>query len=117
MTPQEPQPWVLHVDLDQFLASVELRRHPELARAFYDLGPGRTRANLTHLIADAANRGALRPCNPAHAADELLGLWQGLTNFQFALGIGIDDIRADLPNRVARAVRVFMGIYGNTPRP
>ncbi|MUM33905.1 AMP-binding protein, partial [Mycolicibacterium sp. CBMA 361] len=24
------EPWVLHVDLDQFLASVELRRHPEL---------------------------------------------------------------------------------------
>jgi DNA polymerase IV len=26
-----PQQWILHVDLDQFLASVELLRHPELA--------------------------------------------------------------------------------------
>ena len=30
MTATEPRKWVLHVDLDQFLASVELRRHPEL---------------------------------------------------------------------------------------
>lgn len=30
MSSPESRPWVLHVDLDQFLASVELRRHPEL---------------------------------------------------------------------------------------
>jgi DNA polymerase-4 len=26
----EPEPWILHVDLDQFLAAVEVRRRPEL---------------------------------------------------------------------------------------
>ncbi|GAY15056.1 DNA polymerase IV [Mycobacterium sp. shizuoka-1] len=30
MSSPQAVPWVLHVDLDQFLASVELRRHPEL---------------------------------------------------------------------------------------
>ncbi len=30
MTAPSARDWVLHVDLDQFLASVELRRHPEL---------------------------------------------------------------------------------------
>lgn len=30
MTAAQPRDWVLHVDLDQFLASVELRRRPEL---------------------------------------------------------------------------------------
>ncbi len=29
--PAEPAPWVLHVDLDQFIAAVEVLRRPELA--------------------------------------------------------------------------------------
>lgn len=29
--PVAPGKWVLHVDLDQFLAAVEVLRHPELA--------------------------------------------------------------------------------------
>ena len=90
----------------------ELRRHPALARAFYDLGPGRTRANLGALIADAAGRGELAVPDPDQAAQELFGLWQGLTNFEFALGIGADAIRTDLPGRVERGVAAFMRLYG-----
>jgi TetR/AcrR family transcriptional repressor of mexJK operon len=91
----------------------ELRRHEELARAFYDFGPGRTRANLTNLIAGAAAGGELSVSNPEHAADELFGLWQGFTNFQMSLGIDIDEIRRDLPNRIERGVKLFVIAYGN----
>lgn len=91
----------------------ELRRHEGLARVFYDLGPGRTRANLVALIAAAAARGELSVADPGHAADELFGTWQGFTNFQMSLGIDIDAIRRDLPDRVERGVRSFMLAYGS----
>ena len=95
----------------------ELRRHEDLARAFYDLGPGRTRANLAALL-DAGVRGKeLKKLDPHLAAEELFGLWQGFTNFQFSLGIDIGTIRADLNARVDRGVRLFMLAYGAKPLP
>ena len=90
----------------------ELRRHGELARAFHELGPGRTHGNLTRLIAAAAGRGELSVADPARAAEELFGLWQGFTNFRFALGIDVEEIRDDLPGRVERGLAVFMAAYG-----
>ena len=90
----------------------ELRRHPALARAFYDLGPGRTRANLAGLIAAAADRGDLRVPDPDQAAQALFGMWQGFSNFEFALGIGAEAIQADLPGRVNRGVAAFVRLYG-----
>ena len=90
----------------------ELRRHKDLARTFYDFGPGRTRANLAGLIAEAAARGDLSVSKPEHAAEELFGLWQGFTNFQMCLNIDIDAIRHDLPDRIERGIRLFMLAYG-----
>ena len=90
----------------------ELRRHEQLARTFYDCGPGRTRGNLAALLAAAMERGELVRLVPDEAADELFGLWQGFTNFQFSLGIGIEALRADLVPRVDRGVRLFMRVYG-----
>lgn len=93
----------------------ELRRHENLARAFYDLGPGRTRANLAALLDAGVRSKQLKKLDPYIAAEELFGLWQGFTNFQFSLGIDIDATRADLGARVDRGVRIFMSAYGIKP--
>jgi len=90
----------------------ELRRHPDLARAFYDLGPGRTKANLAGLIRDAVGRHELRACDPDYAAEALFGLWQGFSNFQFSLDIDVEAIRRDLPRRVKAGVATFLKAYG-----
>jgi TetR/AcrR family transcriptional repressor of mexJK operon len=95
----------------------ELRRHDELARAFYALGPGRTRHNLAGVIAAATARGELVAVDPEHAADELFGMWQGFTNFQMSLGIEIDAVRQGLPRRVERAVALFLRLYGRQTAP
>lgn len=94
----------------------ELRRHERLARTFYDLGPGRTHSNLTALLSAGLRRGELTDLVPDEAAEELFGLWQGLTNFRFSLGIGIEALRDDLVPRVERGVRVFMRVYGAPSR-
>ena len=94
----------------------ELRRHNALARAFYDLGPGRTRANLGRLIATGVARGELSVPDAELAAEMLFGLWQGLTNFQLALGIDVEAIRGDLAGRVDRGVELFLRLYASPPR-
>jgi TetR/AcrR family transcriptional repressor of mexJK operon len=99
------------VDFYKALAG-ELSRHKPLARSFYDLGPGRTLANLALLVSDAARKGELEAPDPVLAAEHLIGLWQGLSNFQLALGIDQLRIRAAIPARVDAGLRVFMAAYG-----
>ena len=92
----------------------ELRRHENLAQAFYDLGPGRTRANLANLLIAGMEKGELIELDPQQAAEELFGLWQGFTNFQFSLGIDIETIRASLEQRVDRGLRLFLQAYASS---
>ncbi|NIJ06627.1 TetR/AcrR family transcriptional repressor of mexJK operon [Sphingomonas vulcanisoli] len=89
----------------------ELRRHPDLASSFYRLGPGRTHANLIALLERAQDSGQLVAIDPATAAEELFGLWQGFSNFRFALGVEIDAFHADLVDRVDRGVALFLRVY------
>ncbi len=91
--------------------SGELRRHEGLARSFYELGPGRTRANLAGILAAAAARGELRIADPELAAEHLFGLWQGFSNFQLSLGVDSEIIRRTIFERVERGVAVFLKAY------
>jgi len=101
------------VDFNKALAG-ELSRHKKLARNFYDLGPGRTHANLAALIDDAIRKGELQAADSSVAAEHLIGLWQGLSNFQLSLGIDVRRIRSTIPARVDAGLRVFMAAYGRT---
>ena len=91
--------------------SAELRRHPDLSRAFWELGPGRTRRNLSRILAAAAARGEIAIGEPDHAADMLFGMWQGFTNLQLALAIGPDEARASIADRVDRGLAAFLKAF------
>ena len=88
--------------------SGELRRHPKLALAFYEMGPGRTRANLARLLGDAAKKGQIKLDDPDQGADHLFGLWQGFSNFQLSLGVNNDGIRNTLAERVDNGISLFL---------
>lgn len=89
----------------------ELSRHPDLARRFYAMGPGRTRANLTFILSAAAQRGDLAIEDAEEAAEHLFGLWQGFSNFQLSLGVEGQRIKRNLNTRVERAVDTFLRAY------
>lgn len=88
--------------------SAEIRRHPHLSRAFWELGPGRTRANLVAILARAADRGEIAVDDPGHAAEALFGLWQGFSNLQFALQGSCAETRALIADRIDRGIAIFM---------
>lgn len=92
------------------ILSGELRRHPDVARRFYDAGPGQTLANLAALLASAPDQVAIG--DPVEAAEALFGLWQGASNYQVSLGVETADHAEAIAKRVERAIELFMRAYG-----
>ena len=91
--------------------SAEIRRRPDLSEAFWRLGPGRTRANLTSLLADAASRGEIVADDPQAAAEALFGLWQGFSNLALVREGGAERVRASVAERVARGTAMFLAAH------
>ncbi len=89
----------------------DLRRHPDLARAFYEHGPAVTLSNLTYILTAAQQRGELWLTDPREAAEQLIGMWQGLSNYRLALDVDTPELIAGLETRVRNAVDVFLAAY------
>jgi TetR/AcrR family transcriptional repressor of mexJK operon len=94
--------------------SGELRRDRELARLFFEAGPGRTISNLSAILSGPAAEGLALP-DPRKAAEMLLGMWQGMMNYQLMLGIDIEEIRASIAHRAEESVKRFLIAYAPPP--
>jgi TetR/AcrR family transcriptional regulator, mexJK operon transcriptional repressor len=92
----------------------ELRRHPDLARRFYDLGPAVTLRNLAALLRAAVEAGQITLTDPDCAAEQLFGLWQGVSNYQLALDLDRDALIAGIPARVTSGVDLFLAACATT---
>jgi TetR/AcrR family transcriptional regulator, mexJK operon transcriptional repressor len=89
----------------------ELRRHPDLARRFYDQGPAMSVKNLAAILKNADASESLSIASPETAAEHLIGLWQGVSNYKLALGLDIDEQIDSTPKKVADAVDIFLRAY------
>lgn len=90
----------------------ELRRTPELARAFYDAGPGKTFENLKAIFRRGIERGELAIDDLDLAADQFLGLLQGYSSFQISLGVEPTPLAETVEHRARAATDVFLKAYG-----
>ncbi|EFE97970.1 TetR/AcrR family transcriptional regulator [Serratia odorifera] len=95
---------------DRLIASASIR-HPDLPKRFYAAGPGRAQQMLEAIIAEAITKGTLRECDPGEAADDLAGLWLGMTSLEIKLGARNALTDEEINHRVAHALDIFMRSY------
>jgi TetR/AcrR family transcriptional regulator, mexJK operon transcriptional repressor len=94
------------------LVIAEAGRFPELGRAFYERGPGRTLAALATAFEQLAARGALKLDDPQLAAAHFNWLIMSMpVNEAMLLGADKRRTRAELDRLVDAGVRVFLAAY------
>jgi TetR/AcrR family transcriptional regulator, mexJK operon transcriptional repressor len=91
-----------------------LRANRELADRFYAAGPGRVRAALAAIIAEAAEQGELAVDDPDRAADDLVSLWEGSMPAKIAFGLVGLSTPEEIRLRAERGTDVFLRAYRAT---
>ena len=88
-----------------------LRANRELADRFYAAGPGRVRAALAAMIAEAAEHGELSVDDAQSAADDLVSLWEGNMPAKIAFGLAGLSTPEEVRHRAERGTEVFLRAY------
>ena len=97
-----------HHLLDRML-SQEFATMPDMARRFYQAGPGFCRSRLGNMLADAAASREIRLDDPLLAAADLLSLWMGTLQKELdfkMIETPVPDTLID--QRVTRGTRLFL---------
>lgn len=92
---------------DRILAAQAARR-PDLARRFYEAGPGHVHAQVAALLAGAVAAGEVAADEPTRMAEDLMGLWKGMLPVARRFGVMPVVTPGERAARVARGTRLFL---------
>ncbi|MDC7684853.1 TetR/AcrR family transcriptional regulator [Asticcacaulis sp. BYS171W] len=86
----------------------ESRRNPDLARRFYEAGPGKGRIRMVRLLQVAHDRGHVHVPDPHASAEAFAGMLFGDLHMKRLFNINETLDETAIQRRVSHAVRVFM---------
>jgi TetR/AcrR family transcriptional repressor of mexJK operon len=95
----------------QRLLIAQAQQFPDLARRFFDSGPGYVRLRLAEYLKSESQKGRLAISDANEAAEHFLGLVKGADQLSALLGIGASANAARRKEKVSRAVEAFLKIY------
>jgi AcrR family transcriptional regulator len=95
----------------------EAQRFPELARTFYDKGPGRAALELAGVLQEAGRRGEIHVEDHAMAASHFVGMLRDNLHLRVVLGLNPAPSQAEIEKHVVSAVKLFLnGVSWKPPR-
>lgn len=91
----------------------EMPRHPDLARIYYDAGPGRGKERLVEIFDALVRRGLLSIPDTWQAMDQFVGMLRSDTYNRALLGLPLNE-RSNVERTIAGAVDVMLRAYAPT---
>jgi len=90
-------------------------RFPDLARIFFDAGPGRASARLAVVLEDFRRRGEIDVDDTRRAAERFIGMLRDDLHLQVLLGLRSPPSAVEMDRSVRQAVRIFLQGCGIKP--